>query len=728
MSVGRSMGCAWFAMVVCVSVTALVAAPSEVPASSADVPAAVVMLVDEPEVPETLTGDRWLRHQREDLMPYWEMAPALGTPVGNFPAFRGLDGEYPAPTGETTRGLSTLSRQVYGYSVAFMLTGEERYLGYAKAGIDWIEAHAKDPVHGGYYSRLTEEGEPVDALANKDVFNLASLGLGYGMYYNATRDPEVEAKLLAVRDLVFGKYYDPVGNRVMDALTYDLTTEVDTNSNGGDITNLIVPGSALLLPNHEILSDAGRRAQFRDDLRRVTDNLIARHKNSAAPSNRWWFWGRTLRFGTFNAAETDFGHNIKSYELIHNANQVFPDRPWSSLASDRDRLMARAWDGPAARWNQRLHSFGLDAVERDSDWWTHAEADQTLAALDLANGFTQQGQLAGSAQKFLDVFVDTASPARETFTRVARVAADTNPRKSAYGKNMYHVHEHALIMYLHGRAMEGRPARLYYAFPEEEALTAVAEPYWFDATGQTRTVGPELASLPGRRLVEVDFTGLDGVPPPIFPAPDDTVAPTSVATVSPNSTEAGWHNSDVVVSLAAADDPTGVGVKEIHAHITAADGALPPQAIINPGAELVLPTLKAEDVYEVAYFAVDRLGNREPVRALTVRIDRTPPVLDGMPADRCVIWPPNNKLVQVAHLIGSDSRSGVAGVNVTVGISEAATPGDVVMVDNTIYVRAVRDDEGPGRTYTVAATATDKAGNTTTDQASCLVPHHPPRS
>ena len=728
MSVGRSMGCAWFAMVACASVTALVAAPQQVPAVSADVPAAAVVLLDEPEVPEVLTGDRWLRHQREDLMPYWEMRPALGTPVGNFPAFRGLDGEYPAPTGETTRGLSTLSRQVYGYSVAFMLTGEERYLDYAKAGIDWIEANAKDPVHGGYYSRLTEDGEPLDALANKDVFNLASLGLGYGMYYNVTRDPEVEAKLLAVRDLVFGKYYDPVGNRVLDALTYDLSTEVDTNSNGGDITNLIVPGSALLLPNHEILSDAGRRAQFRDDLRRVTDILIARHKNSAAPSNRWWFWGRTLRFGTFNAAETDFGHNIKSYELIHNANQVFPDRPWSSLASDRDRLMIRAWDDPVARWNQRLQSFGVDAVERDSEWWTHAEADQTLAALDLTNGFAQSGQLARSSRSFLDVFVDTKSPARETFTRVTRVAADSTLRKSAFGKNMYHVHEHALIMYLHGRAMEGRPARLYYAFPEDQALTAVAEPYWFDATGQTRTVGDELASLPGRRLVEVEFTGLDAVPPPIFPAPDDTIAPTSVATISPDSTEAGWHNSDVVVSLAAADDPNGVGVKEIHAHITAADGALPPKAIIDPGEELVLPALSAENAYEVTYFAVDRLGNREPARTLTVRIDRTPPVVAGLPADRCVIWPPNKKLVHVAHVIGSDSPSGVAGVDVAVTISEAAAPGDVVIVDDTVYVRAVRDDEGPGRTYTVTATVTDMAGNATTDQASCLVPHHPPRS
>ena len=57
----------------------------------------------------------------------------------------------------TIRGLSTLARQVYGYSLAFMLTGEERYLGYAKAGLDWINTKAKDPVYGGYYGRLDDQ-------------------------------------------------------------------------------------------------------------------------------------------------------------------------------------------------------------------------------------------------------------------------------------------------------------------------------------------------------------------------------------------------------------------------------------------------------------------------------------------------------------------------------------------------------------------------------------------
>jgi len=688
--------------------------------------AAVMQMAADPvDVPEVLSGDRWLRHHREDLMPYWDMPSALGTPVGNFPSFRGRDGELLPPTGNNpNRGLPTLARQVYGYSLAFMLTGEERYLGYARAGIDWIEAKAKDPVNGGYFGLLDATGEPVNALANKEVFDLASLGLAYGMYFNVTRDPGVEAELLAVRDLLFDKYYDPVGNRVKDALSPDLATEVDIGANGGDITNLLVPGTALLLPNAELLTDPGRRDQFRDDLRRVTDSLVARHKNSASTTEPWWFWGRTLRFGNFGANLTDFGHNIKSYEMVHNANQVFADRPWSSLATDRDTLMNRAWDDAATRWNERLRSFLPGAVERDSAWWVHAEADQTLAALDLTNGFAHQAQLARSAQSYLDVFVDDESAARETFGRVSRVAADTDLRKSFFGKNMLHAHEHALIMYLHGRALEGRPASLYYAFPEDEALTAVAKPYWFDAAQEARVVRGDLASLPGRKAVEVSFTGLNAVPPPPHPAPDDTTAPTTVASVVPGASTAGWHHGHVAVALSAADDTGGVGVKEIHAQVVEHGGAIAATALIDPGEEVVLPALSAEGAYEVTYFAVDRLRNREAPKTLMVRIDRTAPDVSGLPPQPCLIWPPNERLVRVADIVGADSSSGLADLDVSASSSEPAGPADIVISGGRVSLRATRDDDGPGRTYTVVATATDNAGNVTTRQASCVVPHH----
>ena len=252
-----------------------------------------------------------------------------------------------------------------------------------------------------------------------------------------------------------------------------------------------------------------------------------------------------------------------------------------------------------------------------------------MAALDLTNGFAHQAQLASSAQSFLDVFVDDKSPARETFARISRVTADTDLRKSFFGKNMLHAHEHALIMYLHGRALEGRPASLYYAFPEDEALTAVAKPYWFDAAqaGPRRPGRPGVAAWTRTRRGRVHRPQRRA--PSALPRTRRHHGTRDVASVVPEASTAGWHNGDVAVTLSAADDTGGVGVKEIHAQVIEQDGAVAATAHIDPGEELVLPALSAEGEYDVTFFAVDRLGNQEAPQSLTVRIDRTAPAVAG---------------------------------------------------------------------------------------------------
>ena len=121
-------------------------------------------------------------------------------------------------------------------------------------------------------------------------------------------------------------------------------------------------------------------------------------------------------------------------------------------------MLDRAWDDPAARWNADLDSFAPGAEEPDSPWWMHDEADQTLAALDLREDFARSDWLARSAQGYLDVFVDPAYP-HEVWQRPRAGPALANLEKSGRGKNMYHAFEHTLVMYLHGRAMEGAPGR-----------------------------------------------------------------------------------------------------------------------------------------------------------------------------------------------------------------------------------------------------------------------------
>ena len=676
------------------------------------------------DVPEVLRGETWLRHHREDLMPYWDLPEALGVPVGNFPSFRGRAGE--VLPDKTNRGLSTLARQVYGYSLAYLLTGEQRYLTYARAGLDWIEGHARDVEHGGWYGLLDVAGNPVDPTDDKDLFNLASLGLAYGMYFNVTRDPDAESGLLAVRDLIFEQYYDAPANRFKDALTYDLSAEVDTDNNGSDITNTLVPGTAICLAFGPLLSDPVRRQQFRDDLRRITDSLITRHKNSTAlnAGNRWVFWGRSAR-RNFSAQQTDFGHMIKSYEMIYNADRWYGDHPWTLLEADRNRLLNRAWDGVASRWNASPNSFVADDVERDSAWWVHAEADQTLAALDLDGRLTSQigglGRLERSAQTWLDIYFDRdpAYPAREGWTRVARDPALTNLAKSAFGKNMLHSHEHALIMYLHGRALEGLPATLHYAFPADQALGLVARPYWFDASTQFRRMGEPISVLPGHVAVEVDFTGITGVVAPPYPAPDDTTAPVSAATILPAPNAAGWNRDPVTVSVSATDDLAGV--KEIHATLQAPGSA--PVGWISPGATFALPPFTSDGRYDVTWFAVDRLGNAEADHAATVLVDRTPPGVTGLPAVPCELWPPEGQLVHVADVRATDELSGVDSLDVQASSSEPGSEDDIVVTGGSVELRAERDATGRGRTYTISASATDVAGNLTTLTALCTVPH-----
>jgi mannose/cellobiose epimerase-like protein (N-acyl-D-glucosamine 2-epimerase family) len=708
------------ALIVCSPTAAVVGQAVAEPGDPPSVElASTASTADARPVPEVLAGDTWLRHLREDLLPYWELPEALGTPWGNFPSFRDPQGRLDPGRG-TFRGVSTLARGVYGYSVAFHLTGEERYLTYARAGLEWLEEHAFDEIRGGWYRDLTETGGPVDSEDQKQLFDLASLGMAYGMYFNVTRDPWAEAGLLGVRDLIFSQYHNPANNRYFDARTADMSRTVDIGGNGRDIVNVLVPGTALLLPNADLLTEPERRAQFRADLRRVTQALLGQHRNDTSPET-WWFWGRTGRIGVHDSLQTDFGHTIKSHEMIHNANQVFADRPWDDLSADRELLLSKAWDASADRWHDDLVDFTSGAVELDSPWWVHAEADQTLAAVNLRQDFVHSEWLARSAQGWFDDFVDPDFP-HETWQRPLRDGTFPQPggdEKSGRGKNMYHVFEHALVMYLHGRAMEDASAELHYALPEEVALTAEAEPYWFDATTEHRVVGEPVGVLPGHRHVTVSLSGLDEVPEPLFPPPDDQQPPTTVATVTPAPNAAGWSAVPVTVSFAATDEVAGV--REIRVMVRDLTGGSSDRAWISPGGELALP-FDAEGDYAVTFGAVDRLGNTEGWQTRRVRVDLTGPAVTGLPDPSCRIWPPNGRMVQIADVVGHDALSGVAEVLADVTVDEPAA-GDVEVDGGVVRVRATRDDEGDGRVYTVTGSVSDVAGNRSTALGSCLVPH-----
>ena len=116
---------------------------------------------------------------------------------------------------------------------------------------------------------------------------------------------------------------------------------------------------------------------------------------------------------------------------------------------------------------------------------------------------------------------------------------------------------------------------------------------------------------------------------------------------------------------------------------------------------------------------------------MTVGIDKSAPVLTGMPLSNCSVWPPDHRLVQIASISATDSLSGLGGpATISVvsnepdsGTSAEDVPGDIVISGGSVQIRAERMGSSTGRIYTITVRCTDGSGNSTTRSVAVRVPH-----
>lgn len=200
---------------------------------------------------------------------------------------------------------------------------------------------------------------------------------------------------------------------------------------------------------------------------------------------------------------------------------------------------------------------------------------------------------------------------------------------------------------------------------------------------------------------------------------NDSQAPASVSTFSPAAPDGsgGWYKSDVTLSLSAVDDLAGVARTEYRVN--------------NGGWNTYrgsIPTF-SEGIHKVEYRSIDNAGNFEPIRTVELKIDKTAPIL-AVQLDKTSIWPANHKMVDVkAELEATDATSNIESVVLTSIVSSEPDSGqdDIeasIGTTATVFrLRAERSADGPGRTYTITYTVTDKAGNITSASATVKVPH-----
>lgn len=187
----------------------------------------------------------------------------------------------------------------------------------------------------------------------------------------------------------------------------------------------------------------------------------------------------------------------------------------------------------------------------------------------------------------------------------------------------------------------------------------------------------------------------------------DKTPPSIVGSRSPAANVNGWNNTPVIVSFACSDSLSGL-----------ASGSPPANTVLSSEGTNQQVTGTCQDI----------AGNMASATMSGINIDLTPPTIAGLSTD-CSLWPPNHKLVQVAVVNATDALSGPAGFNIAIASSEADGDQPQFLVSGgplqpqTIQLRAERSGNGPGRVYTISATASDLAGNAATSSATCTVPH-----
>lgn len=444
----------------------------------------------------------WLRHLQHDILPFWQTAAALGTPIGNFPTFLCNDGSLNDPQSPCAefviapgwiRGalgrqyVRMMSRQTYLYGVAFHITGDPKYLVWARAGAHYIVDHAVNKSTGAVAS-YWEDGRPVADPTDQTSQDLSYALVGLSFYYYLTRDAYVLQPILRIENYIKQNYYDPHAGlyrwklKGPDADRLELVAQLDQANAYMVLLTPLLPQPVQKQWQAE-LSQIARvmRERFYDQTSTLFRGVIDPKANPPAC--------------VFAGEDTDFGHTIKAYWMLYLIGREVNDGELVKFARDRaPDILRRAFLPLTGSWaTQPTCNAKPDDVDRTSTWWMAAELDQTA----LTFGMSDPALLAYIPKTYDFWLKHMVDPAHgEVWDELP--LPDYTPRlpKVHLWKNGFHTAEHALVGYIATSAVRAEPVVLYYAFAGCK-LPPVVRPYYYDGrvTAHRETALPEAAEL-----------------------------------------------------------------------------------------------------------------------------------------------------------------------------------------------------------------------------------------
>ena len=467
-----------------------------------------------PDVSLLPTGQEWVTHIQKDLLPYWTTPVALGIPAGNFPTFRANDGSLIDPknppqevrdidTGETwllnrigRQYTRTMSRQIYAYCVAYHMTGDEQYLHYAKAGIDYVFTKMVD--ENGIFYTWMEKGVPGPQNPKQRISqDMAYALMGPAMYYYLTRDQAVLDVMLRTEKYIFDNYREGNGLRwINEALTDLEETHLPTQK---ELVSQLDQINGYMLLTTTVLDGKARERWLKEMLllaNTMKDDYYNQEYNQ--------FWGRidNAEYKKLGQPHVDFGHTIKTLWMMLEIGLRFDVPGLRDFAlANMPRVFREAYSKDYSTWIEK--KLGNGKLGTDRLWWLHDELDQAAATLSLSNQSYVRYLIPTYRYWFFEFVDQNGKDVWHGLTGEAGKPGKPMLLKAHLWKNAFHDFEHALVGYITCQAVRGEPVRLYYAFEKQPANNMI-QPYFY--AGKISTIQDTGQKVFGKfAKVVVDF-------------------------------------------------------------------------------------------------------------------------------------------------------------------------------------------------------------------------------
>lgn len=401
-----------------------------------------------------MDGDFWKTQAIDDIIIPWTQN-GLNTETNTFPTY--MDREW-KPFRSTSQNPGMVSRHIFSYSTAYLLTGEDKYLDLATQIVEYMIEYGWDSEYGLWYNEIDEEGNPVDF--DKGMFMQLYAVTGLAMYYVITHDETVLEYIQESIELLNTHAHDEQYGGYINALNRNLTVKDPSKR----ATPQLAPLSGYLAYLYPVTKNDQYLNEMTDGVDLILDKMISPEEQ--------WLMGSFDEQWQVNIEQSDkinVGHNLEIVWTLLRLHLLTGNESYKEKALEiYPQLYEVTFNEETGAWH---HNFSManNAEKADSTpWWVQAYGNMLeLYLYRITEDQIHLDRFQQGADFWNNYFIDKEYGAAYLSVRIDGEIENGN--KAVRSKTSYHSMEHGLLNYLYLNLwVQNKPVTLNFKIKSSE--------------------------------------------------------------------------------------------------------------------------------------------------------------------------------------------------------------------------------------------------------------------